>query len=195
LQSLSAIYEPDVRTEKWIKVKKDYVGGVGVADTFDCVPIGGYLGTGRKAGFISPWLLAVWDEEKEEYQTLCKIMSGMTDDEYAILTKRYKEQYQLAECPNYYNISPGLQPNFYWDAKEVWEIRGADLSISPLHTAAFDEVASGRGIGLRFPRFIRIRDKDVKDCMKSHEVAALYQKQNFIAGAEKEFPVMRNEMK
>jgi hypothetical protein len=35
-----------------VKVKKDYVPGLGLNDGFDLVPIGGYHGNGRKAGWI-----------------------------------------------------------------------------------------------------------------------------------------------
>ena len=58
-------YESGVRSHTWLKVKRDYVAGF--ADTIDVVPIGAWYGNGRKAqkGFLSPVLLAVYDEEEE----------------------------------------------------------------------------------------------------------------------------------
>lgn len=94
-KALLSTYEPDKRVESWLKVKKDYIEGVG--DSLDLVPIGGTLcsvvmssthcflgwhGMGRKAAWWSPVLLAVYDAENDEYQAVCKCISGFTDAEY-----------------------------------------------------------------------------------------------------------------
>ena len=41
-----AAYEPSKRSESWIKVKKDYCEGL--RDSLDLVPIGAWIGQGRK---------------------------------------------------------------------------------------------------------------------------------------------------
>ena len=60
----------------------------GGGDTIDVVPIGAWRGQGRKKEWFSPFLLAVWNEEREEFQTLCRCLS-FTDDMFKDRYERY----------------------------------------------------------------------------------------------------------
>jgi DNA ligase-1 len=71
---LPAGYEPDKRTTAWLKLKKDYVTGIG--DTLDLIPIGAWHGNGRKVQWWSPILLALWDPGRGLPVAVCKCMSG-----------------------------------------------------------------------------------------------------------------------
>jgi DNA ligase-1 len=87
-------------------------------------------------------------------------------------------------CVFYFNsyISTEETPSFWFEPCEVWEIRGADLTLSPVHHAAeglvVDELYSSsktRGIALRFPRFIRVRtDKSTEDATTDQDVHSLF---------------------
>jgi DNA ligase 1 len=81
--------EPDKRTLGWCKVKKDYADG---SDSMDLVPIGAWHGNGRKAGWWSPILLALRNEEEGTLQAVCKCISGFTDQFYKDLNVTYSPE-------------------------------------------------------------------------------------------------------
>ncbi|PWN46158.1 ATP-dependent DNA ligase [Ceraceosorus guamensis] len=204
-KALLSSYEPDKRCESWLKVKKDYIEGIG--DTLDLVPIAAWHGMGRKNEWWSPgearevvgcarradWLglslvlLATYDKMTGQYIALCKCISGFTDAEYkSIKFDRFKEDggacysARTEDCRDDYDTG-GLFPDVWFEPKEVWEIRGADITLSPVYTVAKGQIASDRGLSLRFPRFIKRRDasdKGPEDATTPEQVAHMYRQQN-----------------
>ena len=92
LDGPTSLYAPAKRCETaWIKLKKDYLAD-GLADTIDVVPIAAWHGSGRKAGWLSPYLCAVYNEETEEYEGLCKVMTGFTDKEFEQFSAEFRSK-------------------------------------------------------------------------------------------------------
>lgn len=58
-------------------------------------------------------------------------------------------------------------------------MRFADVTLSPVYTAAMGLVSEERGLSMRFPRFIKVReDKGIDEASTGKELAAMWEKQN-----------------
>mmetsp|Transcript_53167 Transcript_53167/g.108445 ORF Transcript_53167/g.108445 Transcript_53167/m.108445 type:complete len:828 (+) Transcript_53167:105-2588(+) len=181
LDNDAATYEPDKRSHKWLKVKKDYINGM--TDSLDLVPIGAFWGKGKRVGTYGAYLLACYNDETEDFETICKIGTGFKDEELKEFTEFFKPH--ACDAPKSYyqwEDTPKDKPDVWFEPKVVWEVAAADLSISPVHKAAIGMVDDAKGIALRFPRLVRVRDdKTPENATNSTQVAEMYRKQAVVA--------------
>jgi DNA ligase-1 len=178
LTTAASTYEPSRRSINWLKLKKDYMSGVG--DSLDLVVVGAYYGKGKRTNWYGAFLLACYDPDSENFQTICKIGTGFSEEQ---LKQFHGELNPLEIATARGDIEVGgAKPDVWFEPKVVWEVLTADLSLSPVYSAAHGIVES-RGISLRFPRFIKVRDdKDADDATSAEQVAEFYQRQATAAG-------------
>ncbi|WVF72992.1 hypothetical protein IAT40_007810 [Kwoniella sp. CBS 6097] len=180
LTTPASTYEPSRRSMNWLKLKKDYLSGVG--DSLDLVVVGAYHGKGKRTSVYGAFLLACYDPDSENFQTICKIGTGFSEE---VLSQFYELLKPLELEVVRGDIEVGsAKPDVWFEPKIVWEVLTADLSLSPVYAAAHGLVDS-RGISLRFPRFIRIRDdKSADEATSAEQVSEFYQRQ-VTAGGKK----------
>ncbi|KAI8346783.1 ATP-dependent DNA ligase [Blakeslea trispora] len=171
--SKEATYEPSKRSRNWLKVKKDYLSTVG--DSMDLVVIGAFYGRGKRTSVYGAFLLACYDPETEEYQTICKIGTGFSDENLQLFYNTLKD-HVIEQPKRFYCLGENpVKPDIWFEPCQVWEVKCADLSVSPRYMAGVGRVDPSKGISLRFPRFIRLRDdKDPEDSTSSEQICQFY---------------------
>jgi DNA ligase 1 len=110
-----------------------------------------------------------------------KIGTGFSDEDLKSLSESLNK-HQIPKQTSQYNVSDQLSCDVWFDAVQVWEVKAADLSKSSAHRGAFGKTGEeGRGIGLRFPRFERIRDdKKPDEATTSEQVLEMYYNQDTV---------------
>ncbi|KAJ4414858.1 ATP-dependent DNA ligase Cdc17 [Neurospora sp. IMI 360204] len=176
-------YEPSKRSRNWLKIKKDYLAGIG--DSLDLVVLGAYHGKGKRTSVFGAFLLACYNPNTDTYETVCNIGTGFSDEVLQELHSSLSPIIIDRPKPFYAHSSGGQhQPDVWFEPKYVWEVKTADLTLSPRYKAGMKEgvdPSGEKGISLRFPRFIKVReDKKPDEATTSRMVAEMYRKQESV---------------
>lgn len=151
IKNLNAVYKPGQRTGYGYKIKP-------VMETLDLVIIGAEWGEGKRAHWLSSYLLGVRDPETGKFLSIGKTGTGMTEDEFENMTQILKPLIKV-EKGREVEIEP----------KIVVEVAFQEIQKSPNYESGF---------ALRFPRIVRIRDdKGAEEADTIERVKYLYEQQ------------------
>ena len=168
-------YMPGQRNFNWLKLKKDYLD-TSLGDSIDLVVLGANYGKGKRAGFYGSFLLGCYNDDSETYESVTMTGGGLKDSDIEDVYNTMKEHI-LPKIPSNYRLGEA-KSEIIFEPYMVWEIKTADLTLSPIYTAGSNLQKEGKGISLRFPRFIRMRpDKKTTEAITSEEIVKLYDSQ------------------
>jgi len=169
-----SVYQAGARGWNWIKYKRDYKSEM--TDTVDLVVVGAFHGRGKRAGTYGAFLLAAYDPDKDTFETVTKVGTGFTDADLEKLPKMLKK-HQIAH--RHPRVDSTIEMDVWFEPAVVIETRGAEITLSPIHTCAMNVIREASGLAIRFPRFTgkyRV-DKSPEDATTTKEVVEMYRSQ------------------
>jgi DNA ligase-1 len=160
LKSPSSAYTPGNRGKNWLKIKPE-------VETMDLVVVGGEWGDGRRSAIevetesgttemraMGSFLLAARDEHSDDYLTIGKVGTGLTDQQLVDLTEALRPHI-TGDDGTELSFAPAV----------VWEVGYEEIQQSPRYES---------GYALRFPRYLGIRnDKALSEVDSVQRVESL----------------------
>ena len=177
-KALDSTYEAGARGYQWIKFKRDY--SAAMSDTVDLVIVGAFAGRGKRAGTYGALLMAAYDKDADVFRTVCKLGSGFDDATLESFPKRLAA-HRVPHRPA--RVDSKLEADVWFEPAVVLEVLGAEITLSPVHTAGQDLVRPGAGFAIRFPRFTGKwrEDKGPEDATTVREIREMYDRQKKVA--------------
>jgi DNA ligase-1 len=173
IKKLEAPYQAGGRGFHWVKFKR--MAGGELKDTVDCVILGYIYGRGKRTAFgAGALLVGVYDDKKDEFVSISKIGTGLSDEEWRKI-KEMGAKVQIDHKPA--RVNSLIVPSVWLKPEIVIEVFADEITRSPVHTAG--KVDGEPGFALRFPRLIsfRGRDKRPEDATTVSEIIKMYNDQ------------------
>jgi DNA ligase-1 len=162
----NSIYRAGRREFAWLKLKP-------TLDTVDLVVVGALYGKGKRAGVFGSYILAVRDETTNTYKTITKCGTGYSDEDLETLTQLFKPLELDQPHPD---VEMEIEADAYFPPRVVFEVGFEEIQRSP-------EEKHTSGMGLRFPRFIRVReDKRPEEATTLTEIEQMYEERQMKKG-------------
>jgi len=169
-----SVYRAGARSWLWVKLKASYQSKM--IEPIDLVVVGAFHGRGRRAGNYGALLCAVYDPDEDMFRTVCKVGTGFTDENLALLPEMLRKYRHEGRHPR---VDSLMEADIWFSPGLVIEVLGDELTLSPVHKAAFEVLREKSGLAVRFPRFLRWReDKAPEDATRVSGVVDMYNAQS-----------------
>lgn len=125
----------------------------------------------RAALKIGALLGGVYDPRKDSFQTIAKIGSGLSEENW-VRVRRLLDKDRVAHRPA--RVESRIVPDVWVEPRYVMTVLADEITRSPVHTCALDD--KGLGLALRFPRIIGFvrDDKSPEDATTVKEIGEMY---------------------
>ncbi|MFA7682771.1 MAG: DNA ligase, partial [Candidatus Dojkabacteria bacterium] len=173
VKQLSGGYSAGKRNFEWIKLKKSMDSGL--VDTVDLVVVGYYYGSGRRAELgIGALLGAIYNEEKDRYDAICKVGTGISDEMFKKIVKDLRE-FETLKKTNDVVVNDLLKPDVWVRPHFVITVDADEVT----RDIGKDKEGVGNGLSLRFPRLVEWdREKGIENITTVEELANIFNARN-----------------
>jgi len=169
-----SVYKAGAREFLWIKYKREYQ--LEMEDTVDLVVVGAFAGQGKRSGGYGALLMAAYSKEDDKFKTICKLGSGFSDEQLENLPRMLRDYLIPAKDRR---VESSIEADFWFTPSLVLEVKGAEITLSPMHTCCKDVVRKDAGLAIRFPRFTGRwrKDKEPEEATTEQEILEMYHSQ------------------
>jgi DNA ligase-1 len=172
VKQLGGGYKAGKRNFEWIKLKKSMDRGL--IDTVDMVVVGYYYGSGRRAELgIGALLGAVYNEEKNRYDAVCKVGTGISDELFKEILEKLKGIETLKKTKDVV-VNDVLKPDVWVRPQYIITVDADEVT----KDISKDEDV-GNGLSLRFPRLVEWdREKPLEEITTVEELTRIFEAKN-----------------
>jgi len=162
-KSLDTAYKPGSRVGSMVKLKP-------IMETLDVVIVAAEWGEGKRAGWLTSYTVAVYDDDTDEYLEIGKFGTGIKE-------KKGEEDLNDENVVSFEELTENLKP--YISSEKGREVR---IKPNVVVELKFEEIQKSpsysSGYALRFPRLVRIRaDRRADETSTLRQVEGFFKEQ------------------
>jgi DNA ligase-1 len=170
VKQLKGGYRAGTRNFEWIKLKKSMESGM--VDTVDFTVVGYYYGSGRRSDLgLGALLGAIYNEDNNTYDAICKIGTGISDEMFKKIFEDVKP-YEVSSMPKNVVVNDLLKPDVWLEPGIVITVDADEVT----RDISKDKNGVGNGLSLRFPRLVEWnRDSSLENITTVSDLTQIYE--------------------